>query len=222
MGCCRRGRENRALPSEQFVFPIFVNAFHDSFATVIMRPIYMENIKPSPSPETAPDKNTLAMLLNSGETVESELTLFKRKLKLSDAPVLTLHIITSSLKNYERLLACAASFLDAKRLVPGQATGNLQLDELRQTLSTQPGLTVISDTKTREMVPFAGWLHSQDQIFKGGPFTDEFEKIASTTGSRIILVRFFDSSNNTQLLNALAGNDFLDASLKMTQVGRDT
>ena len=162
-------------------------------------------------------ENLHQLALDNGETLGQEIALLKRRLRLTESAVITMNVLTDTLERFQLILTHLAKSLDLSP-IEGTSTGMQQYDEVRELLTTLKGNILVTDTKTRQIVPFAGWLHSQDQGMKGGELAKEFEQISQQhNNTRVILVRFFDTTDPDQLLKGLAKNDFLDHQIKLTK-----
>ena len=97
-----------------------------------------------------------------------------------------------------------------QRFVKGKKTGTEQYDECAKLLQGGAKIKIIIDVNTYPSVPHDGYMHSQDQGFKSGSNRNKYNKLSKKFGTRVIIVRFCDTTQEKQLSAGTSTNSFSD------------
>lgn len=156
------------------------------------------------------------IILDDGETLDVALRILKKKFEYSKKAVLTVDIITSPDSDFYKFIDIISEYFTGSKVIKCSSTGLQQYEEIENILLNNTGIVIVVDMATSAVIPFAGWLHSQDQGIKEN--RGDLKKISTEKNTHIILIRYSDAADKRQLLNAIAPNDFLDCQIKYTKI----
>jgi len=151
------------------------------------------------------------------QEIKNDLEILAKKFERLNTPILTVDILTDSIEKFNMVLDEITRMFPEAEIRHGEKTGIDQYKECAQILQEGSGTKIIIDQNTYSSVPHDGYMHSQDQGLKSGRYRSDYDSLSKQHGSRIIIVRFCNTTQKNQLLAGLATNDFRDMDIKFYQ-----